>query len=77
MMSYARTMGDDLLRPTRVKVNVHNRSMTFTVDKTKKGVLTYDKIAANYRSKLIDERTWLESLIEVLKKWTGMAVKYD
>ena len=76
-MSYARTMGDDLLRPTRVKIHVHNRSFTCTIDKTKYEVLKYSKIAANYRGKLMDERTWLESLGETLKIWSSKGVRYD
>ena len=77
MMSYARTMGDDLLRPTRVKISVHDRSFKCWIDKTKKRVLKYSKIAANYRGKLIDERTWLKSFSETLKIWSSKMVKYD
>ena len=51
--------------------------MTFRIDKTKKSVLKFSEIAANYRSKLILERTWLESLIEVLKEWAVKAAEYD
>ena len=60
-----------MLRPTRVRTHVLNRYFAFSVDKTKKNVLKYSDIAANYLYKLIQERTWLESWIVVLKKWSG------
>ena len=40
-------------------------------------MLTYSVIAANYRSKLLEEQTWLESLIEVLKVWSSKSTLYD
>ena len=51
--------------------------MKFTIDKTKKSVLTYSQIAANYRRKLILERTWLESFSMVLKNLNILVDKYD
>ena len=66
-----------MVRPTRVRTIVLDHEFTFTIDKTKKSVLTYSNIAANYRAKLLEEQTWLESWIEVLRVWLSKSTIYN
>ena len=40
-------------------------------------MLTYSNIAANYRAKLLEEQTWLESWIEVLRVWLSKSTIYN
>ena len=66
-----------MVRPIRVKTTVLGHQYSCWIDKTRRNVLTYSVIAANYRSKLLEEQTWLESLIEVLKVWSSKSTLYD